>query len=164
MATLRRLIGEAKAPVYAEMVVEELKNGRGKVVVFAVHRRALDIVADALGHAGVRCVRVDGSTSERGRVDAVEQFQNEAHCRVFLGNIRAAGTGLTLTAAHDLDLLEWSWSPADNAQAIMRVHRISQTEHVNARMIALANSFDQVVTKVVRKKTAAIAQVEGQEP
>lgn len=161
VATLRRLIGEAKAPVYAEMLIEELKNGREKVVVFAVHRRALDIVGEALGNAGVRCVRIDGSTSESARVAAVNDFQSDAKCRVFMGNVRAAGTGITLTAAHDLDMLESSWSPADNAQAIMRVHRISQTEHVNARMISLANSFDQVVVNVLRRKTAAIAQVEG---
>ncbi|MFX7040781.1 helicase-related protein, partial [Acinetobacter baumannii] len=79
-------------------------------------------------------------------------------CRVFVGNVRAAGTGLTLTAASDIVMLESSWTPADNAQALMRVHRVGQSAaKVRARFIMLANSIDEVVSDTVARKTAAIA-------
>lgn len=158
VATLRRLVGEAKAPAFLELLLEELQDGLDKVVVFGLHLRALEIVRQGLEKRGIRTVKVDGSTSETERMAAVAAFQGDPDCRVFIGNIKAAGTGLTLTAASNLIMFESSWSPADNAQALMRVHRIGQTRNVQARFITLANSIDVVVSDVVARKTAAIAK------
>lgn len=159
IATLRRLVGEAKAPAYVEMLKEELNDGLEKCVVFGIHRAALDRISRGLQAAGVGVVRVDGQTSERDRVSAVADFQSDPLCRVFLGNIRAAGTGLTLTAASRIDMFESDWSPAGNAQALLRVHRIGQTQSVQARFITLANSIDVYVSETVARKTASIAKV-----
>jgi SWI/SNF-related matrix-associated actin-dependent regulator 1 of chromatin subfamily A len=161
IATLRRLVGEAKAPAFLELLKEELHNGLGKVVVFGIHRRGLDHLQSGLLDGGVGVARIDGSTAERNREEAVRAFQSDPECRVFLGNIRAAGTGLTLTAASDVIMFESDWAPAANAQAIMRVHRIGQNRSVSARFITLANSIDEHVSAVVARKTAAIAQVQG---
>lgn len=158
VATLRRLVGEAKAPHYAAMLAEELSETRDKRVVFGVHVGALRRVRETLGQAGLDCVAITGETSERERIEAVRRFQEDPACRVFIGNIKAAGTGLTLTAAAELDMLESSWAPADNAQAIMRCHRVGQTRNVHARFITLANSIDQVVSETVARKTANIAK------
>lgn len=159
IATLRRLVGEAKAPAFAELLCEELQNGLDKAVVMGIHTRALDVVRVALAAKGIKAVGISGATSEAERVKAVEAFNNDPETRVFVGNIRAAGTGLTLTAAADIIMLESSWSPADNAQALMRVHRIGQTRNVRARFISLANSIDEVVSATVARKTAAIAEL-----
>lgn len=161
IATLRRLVGEAKAPAFLELLKGELHDGLDKVVVFGIHRRALDIIQNGLHAAGVGCVRVDGQVSESDRADAVASFQGSDEARVFLGNIRAAGTGLTLTAAADVIMFESDWSPAGNAQALMRVHRIGQERSVRARFISLAGSIDEHVSNVVARKTAAIAQIQG---
>lgn len=157
IATLRRLVAEAKAPSYTEMLKGELENGAGKRVVFGLHVAALSRIRDGLVRGGVHCTGITGSTSERERVTAVDAFQNDPDCRVFIGNIKAAGTGLTLTAGADIDMFESSWSPADNAQAIMRCHRIGQKRHVNARFIILADSIDVQVSNVVERKTRNIA-------
>lgn len=157
--TLRRLVAEAKAPAYAEMLVEEIEGGQDKIVVFGVHRRALDHIQGRLRRSGIGHVRFDGETSERDRKDAVEHFQRDGSVRVFLGNIRAAGTGLTLTTSARIDMFESDWSPAGNAQALMRVHRIGQTRSVQARFIALANSIDELVAERVARKAASIAKV-----
>lgn len=161
IATLRRLVGEAKAPAFAAMLLEELRNGLDKVVVFGIHTRALDHIEGALRGAGIDCVRVDGRTADGARKTAVELFQGRDGPRVFLGNIRAAGTGLTLTAAADVVMFEQSWAPADNAQALMRIHRIGQERSVQARFISLAGSIDERVSATVARKTAAIAQIHG---
>jgi SWI/SNF-related matrix-associated actin-dependent regulator 1 of chromatin subfamily A len=158
VATLRRLVGEAKTPSYLEILKEELKNGAGKRVVFGLHIGALERVYQGLLAAGVGCVRIIGTTPERERMVAVDRFQNDSACGVFLGNIKAAGTALTLTAAAEIDMLEQSWAPADNAQALMRVHRIGQTRACHARFITLANSIDTVVNATVLRKTANIAK------
>lgn len=161
IATLRRLVGEAKAPAFAAMLLEELNNGLDKVVVFGIHTRALDLIEGALRDAGIDSVRVDGRTADGDRKTAVELFQGSQRHRVFLGNIRAAGTSLTLTAAADIVMFESSWAPADNAQALMRVHRIGQERSVRARFISLAGSIDERVSATVARKTAAIAQIHG---
>lgn len=160
IATLRRLVGEAKAPAFVELLAEELDAGTEKVVVFGIHRKALDLIEEGLAKHGVETCRLDGQSSEKQREDAVQRFQHGS-ARVFLGNIRAAGTGLTLTAAADVIMFESDWSPAGNAQALMRVHRIGQERTVRARFISLANSIDEVVSATVARKTAAIAVVDG---
>lgn len=158
IATLRRLVGEAKAPAFVKLMEEELDHGLEKVVIMGVHKRALSLVAQGLERFGV--VMIDGSVKEADRIHAVQSFQNDPATRVFVGNVRAAGTGLTLTAAADIVMLESSWSPADNAQALMRVHRVGQEKQVRARFISLANSIDDVVTETVARKTAAIAKIQ----
>ena len=161
IATLRRLVGEAKAPAYSKLIAEELHNGRDKLVVFTWHTKAAEIITSYLAGEGLHATLVDGKTKEIDRVAAVQSFQNDPDHRVFVGNIRAAGTGLTLTAASDLDMFESSWAPADNAQALMRVHRIGQSRNVRARFISLAGSIDEVVSETVARKTAAIASIEN---
>lgn len=158
IGTLRRLVGEAKAPAFANLLVEEMENGLERAVVFGIHRKALDHVEAVLRKRGISVFRIDGSTSEPGRVDAVAGFQNCTR-GVFLGNIRAAGIGLTLTAASDVIIFESDWSPAGNAQALMRVHRIGQEKEVQARFITLANSIDEMVNDTVARKTASIARL-----
>ena len=161
IATLRRLVGEAKAPAYSKLVAEEMHNGRDKLVIFAWHTKAAEIIVNYLNSEGFATSLVDGKTPERQRVEHVKSFQENPEHRVFVGNIRAAGTGLTLTAAADVDMFESSWAPADNAQALMRVHRIGQARTVRARFISLAKSIDELVSDTVARKTAAIASIEN---
>ncbi|CAB4195367.1 DEXDc domain containing protein [uncultured Caudovirales phage] len=161
VATLRRLIGTAKAVPYAHTLLEELKSSGDKRIVFGVHTDALEYVNDFLTKNGVKGYLVNGATPEKTRVKAVKDFQEDPECQFFIGNIKAAGTGLTLTAAADIDMLESDWTPAGNAQAIMRAHRIGQKRTVRARFITLADSFDVVVNRIVSEKTASIAEIEG---
>ena len=162
IATLRRLIGEAKAVPFAEMLLEQLHGGLDKAVVMGIHKVALQEVRDYLARHRIKAVIINGDTPEAVRTEAVRAFQEDPDCRVFVGNIRAAGVGLTLTAASDIFMLESDWTPAGNAQAIMRVHRLGQTRNVTARFIVLANSFDERVVEIVAEKTAAIARIEGE--
>ena len=154
ISTLRALIAEAKAPGYAKLVTEELKSGTiDKLVIMANHRKAIDLVTLHLQNAGIRAESITGATSEKDRTAAVRSFQDDpSGVRVIVGNIQAAGTGLTLTAACRLDMLESSWTPADNVQAIRRVRRKGQTRPTLARFVMLNDSFDQRVAKVVVRK------------
>jgi len=161
IATLRRLIGEAKAVPYAHELADEILAYGKKRVVFGIHLDALANVAHILRKRGIKCVVVNGETPKANADQHVVDFQNDPSVMVFLGNIRKAGTAITLTAACDIDILESDWSPAGNAQAIKRVHRIGQFSVVRARFITLAKSIDEVVNDVVSRKTAAIASIDG---
>jgi hypothetical protein len=78
---------------------------------------------------------------------------------VIVGNITAAGTGLTMTASCRVDMLESSWTPADNVQAVRRIRRKGQKRPTFARFVMLNNSFDGVVAKIVTKKANTIISI-----
>jgi len=121
------------------------------------HTAAGQIVADTLAKNKMESVIIRGDVSQSARKAAIDRFQSDPKCRVCIGNIRAAGTNITLTAASDIFMLEQSWSPADNMQALMRVHRIGQTRNVNATFVSLADTIDDVVVATLAEKTANIA-------
>lgn len=162
IATLRRLVGEAKAPVFARQLVEELAGGLDKIVVFCEHKRPIEILSAALIAAGMEHVIISGNTPQAHRGDLVNQFQTDPACRVFLGS-SAAYEGITLTAASQVVMLEQNWVPAKNAQALKRIHRIGQARNVHARFIALSKSIDAEVAATVARKTQDIVAVQGSE-
>lgn len=157
IASLRRAVGDAKAPALASYLADELESSGEKIVVFAWHKSVLDALEAALAKFGV--VRIDGATPAAKRQGIVDRFQGDAGCRVFLGQIIAAGTGITLTAASNLIFAEMSWTPGDNAQAAMRVHRIGQTQPVLIRTATLRGSIDEAVNAVLARKTRALDQL-----
>lgn len=161
IATVRRLVGKAKAVPYAQMLKMELDAGAGKRVVFCVHTEPLLYVERYLKKYGYGVVKAYGDMNDRDRQSSVERFMTDPDVHVFVGNIRVAGVGLTLVESHEIDMLESDWSPAGNAQAIKRVHRYGQTNSVRARFITLANSLDETVNQIVAQKTASIAEIEG---
>jgi SWI/SNF-related matrix-associated actin-dependent regulator of chromatin subfamily A-like protein 1 len=160
---LRRLIGEAKAVPYSHMLYEEFMAGAKKRVVFAYHIACLETVRDFLWSKKINCVLVNGSVSDRQREANKLAFINEPTCMAYLVNMRVGGAGLDglQHASCDVDLLEVDWSPGNNAQAIKRVARKGQTQSVRGRFITLARSFDETVNRIVARKTANIAHVEG---
>lgn len=158
VATLRRLVGEAKAPAYAALLAEELKDGKGKTVVGGIHVKALERIQANLADHGFNFVLINGSVSETQRVKLIESYRIDPGVHGLLGNLKSAGTGLTLVEGSDIDMFESAWSPADNAQFLMRVHRMGQKNAVNARFITLANSIDEAVSETVARKTGAIAK------
>ena len=162
VAVLRRLLGEAKALPYGQMLLGDLNGGVDKVVVFCAHTRAAEVLKAYLLDHNIQCVLINGATNEAHRQAYMTAFQEDPTVRVLIGNIRAAGVALTLTAACHIDMLESDWSPAANWQALKRVHRLTQTRSVRARFITLADSFDEVVNRIVAEKTERIGALEGQ--
>lgn len=161
IAMLRRLVGKAKAIPYAQMLKWEMDSGAGKRVVYGIHTEPLEYLYNYMRKYGYDFVIVTGRTNEKESQEAVRRFMNDPKCVGFIGNIRKAGVGLTLTESSDIDVFESDWSPAGNAQSIKRVHRYGQKNTVTARFITLAKSIDEAVNRIVAAKTASIAEVEG---
>ena len=161
VAIIRRLVGKAKAVAYADLLKLELDAGARKRVVFCWHTEPLLYVHNFLKRRGYKSCVIFGGTMERDDNAAIDAFQNDPSMAVAILNIKKGGTGLTLTAACDVDMLESDWSPAGNAQAIKRVHRYGQDREVRARFITLAKSIDISVNRIVAAKTKAIAEIEG---
>lgn len=156
VAQLRRVTGLAKAPAAADWIADFLEGSDRKLVVFAHHRDVIGSLTTALdGHS---FVTLTGDDSSEERQEAVDAFQN-GDARVFIGQIQAAGTGLTLTASSDVLFVESSWTPSDNQQAAMRVHRIGQRNACLVRFAMLAGSIDEDIQRAVMRKTTDIAKL-----
>lgn len=159
VATVRRLLGEAKALPFAHYLADQIDGGLKKCVVFGVHIHALRMVREHLAKRKIRCVYLDGSVSQNARQRAIDEFQDDPKCTVFCANIQAGGEGITLHSADRAFMFESGWTPKDNSQPIKRIHRRGQTRPCNAEFVTLANSFDEHIIDVVRQKVQAIFEV-----
>jgi SWI/SNF-related matrix-associated actin-dependent regulator 1 of chromatin subfamily A len=168
LATLRRVTAMAKVELVRQWVTSFLDETDRKIVIFGHHIEPLEYLHFHLGEY-FRAKRklnsrhfvpmISGRTNASSRARAIERFQNDPEERVFLGQIQAAGTGITLTAASDMLFIEQSWSPADNAQAAMRIHRIGQKRGCVARYAVLAGSVDEGVQTVLARKTTELSKL-----
>ncbi len=159
-ASLRRVTGLAKVKPVAEYLRMFMETTDRKIVVFAQHT---DVIGALLRQRGMsQFVALTGATMPKARENAVHRFQTDPFIRGFIGQIQAAGTGITLTAAHDLLFVETSWVPAENAQAAMRIHRIGQKSLCDVRYAVLPKSIDAIIARAVMRKSESIAKVLGE--
>ena len=160
LASERRAIGLAKIQFVAKLIKDELDaNSQAKRVIFAVHKSIIEGLTAAL--KAYNPVVIDGGVSAQQRTTAVDRFQNDPACRVFIGNITAAGTAISLTASKDVVFAESSWVPSDNYQAACRCHRVGQRDAVLARMVCLSGTVDERVLTAVAAKSAELAELFG---
>jgi len=158
LATLRREVGLAKAAPAAKLVKDELQRMEyQKIFIVAYHREVIRSLAESLKDFGA--VIVTGGTPSGKRQVLIDRFQNDPRCRVFIGQITAAGTAVTLTATNQVLFAETSWSPGDLVQAAKRCHRIGQRRPVFVRILALSDSLDEAVSRVLAGKARMISQI-----
>lgn len=156
--SLRRYVGLQKVPKVLEMVRAELEAGAyPKIVLFAVHKDVLTELHEGLRDFGA--VKLFGGTPALKRDKIVRKFQTDPKCRVFVGQVVAAGTAVTLTAAHNVMFVEADWTPANNQQAAMRCHRIGQDKPVFVRFAGMANSIDERIQRVLKQKTRTLTKL-----
>jgi SWI/SNF-related matrix-associated actin-dependent regulator 1 of chromatin subfamily A len=163
-ARIGRLTGLAKVPALVERLRDEFDSGLDKVVIFAWHTDVIDrlvIELDGIGDTGGTVTWVTGDTQMRERQANVDRFNTNPKCRVFIGNIKAAGVGLDLSAACELIFAETSWVPGDNDQAAMRITGVNQKRPARVRYAVLPGSLDERLTEVNRRKSADIAALFG---
>ena len=127
-----------------------------KVVVFAHHREVILRLTEKFGDKAV-CVL--GGISSEARTDAVRKFQEDQDVRIFIGSIRAAGVGLTLTAASHVVFLELDWSPGVMSQAEDRCHRVGQLDSVRVQYYVFKDTIDEWVAKSLLFKQYNIDQI-----
>lgn len=151
MARLRRTLGEFKAPAIADILAEELRERQyPKIVVLAYHHSVLDVLRKKLSPFGV--MGFDGSTPAQSRQFAIDVFRDDPSIRVFVAQQTAAGIAVNLQVASEIVLVEPSWSPDEDAQAISRIHRIGSTHPCRARIFAVAGTLDEAMQRVRASK------------
>ncbi len=130
--------------------------GDHKVLIFSQFLGMLALIKEKLEEQNIPFVYFDGSTSPIERENAIQEFQNDEDCRVFLISLKAGGVGLNLTAADYVYIVDPWWNPAVEQQAIDRTHRIGQTKNIFAyRMICIDTIEDKILQLQERKKILA---------
>jgi len=152
---LKQLTIQGKIKACIEWIENFLDSGR-KLVVFATHRNTVEMLMD---HFGSQAVRLDGSTTQKNRQIAVDRFQTNDSVRLFVGNLKAAGVGLTLTSASDTCFLELGWTPGEHDQGEDRVHRIGQTDNVTAWYLLANGTIESEIADLLDQKRQVIGQV-----
>jgi len=128
-----------------------------RLVVFATHHITIDTLKAA--YEG-RCVVVDGRTSQTERQKAVDAFQADDGPSLFIGNIKAAGVGITLTAANATAFVEMGWTPGEHVQAEDRVHRIGQAaDNVTAYYLIAADTIEEDIAQQIDRKAQVLSAV-----
>lgn len=130
--------------------------GNHKALIFSQFLGMLALIKKKLVEDGIPFEYFDGSTSAPDREKAIQNFQNNDECRVFLISLKAGGVGLNLTAADYVYIVDPWWNPAVEQQAIDRTHRIGQTKNIFAyRMICVDTIEDKILELQERKRKLA---------
>ena len=139
----------AKLEILRLQLGEVLAEGH-KALVFSQFTSFLALLREQLDEDGIRYAYLDGDT--RDRQAAVQEFQEDDSCKLFLISLKAGGLGLNLTAAEYVFLLDPWWNPAVEAQAIDRAHRIGQTRRVFAYRLIARDTVEEKVLKLQETK------------
>ncbi len=141
----------AKFDVLMARLAELAAEGR-KALVFSQFTSLLALLRPRLDAAGHVYEYLDGHT--RDRAAPVARFQSDPECGLFLISLKAGGTGLNLTAAENVFLLDPWWNPAVEMQAIDRTHRIGQTKPVFAYRLVARDTVEERILELQAHKRA----------
>jgi SWI/SNF-related matrix-associated actin-dependent regulator of chromatin subfamily A-like protein 1 len=157
LTKVRQVIAEEKVSSTIELCENIIEQGK-KVIVFTNFTKTLEMI---LEHFGKSAVRLDGSMSQKDRQDSVDRFQNDENVMVFVGNIKAAGTGITLTAGEAVIMNDLSFLPSDHSQAEDRAYRYGQKNNVLVYYPIFDNTVEGIIYDILKKKKEIFQTVMG---
>ena len=157
LTKVRQVIAEEKVSSTIEICENIVEQGK-KVIVFTNFTKTLEMI---LEHFGKKAVRLDGQMSQKERQMSVDRFQNEDDVMVFVGNIKAAGVGITLTAGEAVVMNDLSFLPSDHSQAEDRSYRYGQKNNVLVYYPIFDNTVEGIIYDILKKKKDIFETVMG---
>jgi len=154
---VRQVIAEGKIKDTIELAQNIIDQGK-KVIIFTNFTNTLNQIAD---HFGKSAVRLDGKMSKPQRQHSVDEFQNNEKITVFVGNLKAAGVGITLTAAEAVIMNDLSFVPSDHSQAEDRAYRYGQKFSVSVYYPIFENTIEGIIYDILSKKKNIFETVMG---
>nr|NGX50593.1 RNA polymerase-associated protein RapA [Chlamydiota bacterium] len=147
-----------KWELFVELLKEALDSGQ-KLVVFSQYLDMLTIIENYLNDHGIKYATIRGSTKDRKK--QLQTFQGDPECAVFVASLKAAGTGIELTAASVVIHYDRWWNPAKENQATDRVHRIGQNRGVQVFKMVTRGTIEGHIHKLIEKKVGLLESVIG---
>jgi SWI/SNF-related matrix-associated actin-dependent regulator 1 of chromatin subfamily A len=157
LTKVRQIIADEKIAQTIELAENIIEQDK-KVIIFCNFTNSLNKIVE---HFGKSAVKVDGSMSKPERQHSVDSFQENDKVKVFVGNIKAAGVGLTLTAAEAVIMNDLSFLPSDHAQAEDRAYRYGQKNNVLVYYPIFENTIEGIIYDILNNKKQVIATVMG---
>lgn len=157
LTKVRQIIADEKIHQTIEIAENIIEQGK-KVIIFCNFTDSLNKIVD---HFGKSAVKLDGSMSQPQRQHSVDSFQESDKIKVFVGNIKAAGVGITLTAAEAVIFNDLSFLPSDHAQAEDRSYRYGQKNNVLVYYPIFENTVEGIIYDILNNKKQVIATVMG---
>jgi SWI/SNF-related matrix-associated actin-dependent regulator 1 of chromatin subfamily A len=158
MTLLRTFISMETVPYSIEKAEDAIELGK-KTIIFCNFNDEMD---SFINHFGSKCVCVRGGMSDKQKQQAVDRFQEDDSCMVFVGQIKAAGVGLTLTKAEIVIMNSLDWVPGNHEQAEDRAYRIGQKETVNIYYMLIDDTIDTLVWDILNEKKKVIGAIMGE--
>jgi len=153
----RKIVANEKIKHTIEVAENIIEQGK-KVIIFTNFTDTLQMIHN---HFGKQSVYLDGSCTKPQRQYAVDQFQENDKIKVFVGNLRAAGVGLTLTAAEVVIMNDLSFVPAEHSQAEDRAYRYGQKNNVLVYYPLFENTIEGAIYDILNNKKQIINTVMG---
>ena len=157
LTKVRQIIADEKISQTIE-IAENIIEQDKKVIIFCNFTDSLNKIIE---HFGKSAVKLDGSMSKPERQRSVDEFQDNPKVKVFVGNIKAAGVGITLTSAEAVIMNDLSFLPSDHAQAEDRAYRYGQKNNVLVYYPIFENTIEGVIYDILNNKKQVIATVMG---
>jgi len=157
LTKVRQIIADEKISQTIELAENIIEQDK-KVIIFCNFTDSLNKIAE---HFGKVAVKLDGNSSQLQRQNAVDQFQDNTKIKVFVGNLKAASVGITLTSAEVVIFNDISFLPSDMAQAEDRAYRYGQKNNVLVYYPIFQNTLEMIIYDVVNNKKKIIATVMG---
>ena len=157
---VRQVIAEEKIKNTCELAENIIEQGK-KVIIFTNFTDTLNQIKE---HFGKSAVKLDGSMSKHERQFAVDQFQENEKITVFVGNLKAAGVGITLTAGEAVIMNDLSFVPSDHSQAEDRAFRYGQKNNVLVYYPIFENTIESVIYDILQSKKSVFETVMGDNP
>ena len=153
---LLRLAARSKSKFVIEWINDFLADSDEKLIVFAIHKETIQTLRDGCSQ---KAMVIDGSVPMKNRATIVDRFQTDPKARLLIGNIRAMGVGLTLTAASNVVFAELPWQPGAAVQAEDRAHRIGAESDVWIWYLVAAGTIEERLCDVLQSKQAVLSAV-----
>jgi SWI/SNF-related matrix-associated actin-dependent regulator 1 of chromatin subfamily A len=154
---VRKVIAKEKIKNTIELAENIIEQGK-KVIIFT---NFTDTLNEIYNHFGKSAVYLDGSCSKFHRQNSVDEFQTNDKIKVFVGNLKAAGVGITLTSAEAVIMNDLSFVPAEHSQAEDRSHRIGQKNSTSVYYPLFENTIEGAIYDILTRKKKIISTVMG---
>jgi SWI/SNF-related matrix-associated actin-dependent regulator 1 of chromatin subfamily A len=152
---LRRFLAGAMIPHTIELAEEHIADG-SKIIIGCCYTAEIDRLKE---HFKAKCVTYQGGMTAKQRDGAQDKFTNDPSVKVFIGNIQAAGVGLTLVSSNITIMNSFDWTPSGNQQFQDRNYRLGQTKEVTTYYQLFSGTYSEHMWNTLMKKLMTITTV-----
>ncbi|CAI2165658.1 6377_t:CDS:10 [Funneliformis geosporum] len=149
---VKKLIMDSGKLFKLDKLLEELKTGGHRVLIYFQMTRMIDLMEEYLSYRQYKYLRLDGSSKISDRRDMVEDWQTKPDIFIFLLSTRAGGLGINLTAADTVIFYDSDWNPTVDQQAMDRAHRLGQTKQVTVYRLITKGTIEERILQRAKQK------------